>query len=344
MLHPDLLRHLAGIGAAAAGAALFHLIGFPAAPLTGSAVAVSMAALAGAKIPLPRWLLGLFFMALGINIGTAVTPEVLQTALNWPQSIAILYMALTVSLFAALAGLIRVFGHDRLTALLASAPGHLSFVLGLAAEGGAGVTQVALIQSIRVLFLTLCVPALVTLLYGGLGQALPDPGLMQPPHMAVILALTWALALLFLRYRVPVAWLLAGMLVSAAGHVTGLTPGRLPDQVVTLALIAMGALIGSRFSGVSLRDLRAAIGGGLWVTLVNVSVTLLAVVLAAQLFDLPIPMLIVAFAPGGVEAMAAIALVLSLDPAFVAAHHVSRLVLLSFLVPALVAWITRRAR
>jgi uncharacterized membrane protein AbrB (regulator of aidB expression) len=52
--------------------------------------------------------------------------------------------------------------------------------------------------------------------------------------------------------------------------------------------------------------------------------------------------LIVAFAPGGVEAMAAIALSLGYEPTFVAAHHVFRLFLLSFLMPYIFVKLRRR--
>jgi uncharacterized membrane protein AbrB (regulator of aidB expression) len=43
-----------------------------------------------------------------------------------------------------------------------------------------------------------------------------------------------------------------------------------------------------------------------------------------------------AFVPGGVEAMAAMAVLLGADPAFVAAHHVMRLFMLTALVPLLI--------
>jgi uncharacterized membrane protein AbrB (regulator of aidB expression) len=41
----------------------------------------------------------------------------------------------------------------------------------------------------------------------------------------------------------------------------------------------------------------------------------------------------VAFAPGGVEAMAAMALALNYDPAFVAVHHIYRIILLILSLP-----------
>ena len=53
----------------------------------------------------------------------------------------------------------------------------------------------------------------------------------------------------------------------------------------------------------------------------------------AALTGLPLGQLWVAFAPGGVEAMAAMGLALGYDPAFVAVHHLVRLAVLFVIVP-----------
>ena len=50
--------------------------------------------------------------------------------------------------------------------------------------------------------------------------------------------------------------------------------------------------------------------------------------------ELPLGQILIAYAPGGVEAMAAIGLALGYDPAFVAAHHFARILILLVLVPA----------
>ena len=51
------------------------------------------------------------------------------------------------------------------------------------------------------------------------------------------------------------------------------------------------------------------------------------------MFPLPFGQLWLAYAPGGVEAMAAMALALHLDPAFVGAHHVLRILGLNLISP-----------
>ncbi len=323
----------AALGVALLGSLIFDAIGFPSAPLTGSAAAVSVAALLGLPAFMPNWLRTAAFVLLGINIGSSVTQEMLRTALAWPATIAVLVLSLFVSLQICRMGLSRWMRFSPRDAILAAAPGHLSYVLALSLEGRGQTTRIAVVQSIRVLFLTLCVPVLVATVFGATGAHLMPVEALPPLSLAALVAVTLAVGALFQRLHVPAAYLLAGILCSAAGHVMTLTPGQPPQSAIYLAFLIMGTLIGSRFAGQRLRDMRLDLLAGLWVTGVNVSVTLCAIAVSMALMGLPPALLIVAFAPGGVEAMAAIAVTLGLDPAFVAAHHVMRLLILTVMVP-----------
>lgn len=329
---------LVGWCAALAGAYLFYLIGFPTAALTGSAAAVSVVGLAGVKTDLPIWLRNTAFVFLGVNIGSAVTPEMLAASVQWPLSIAILAISLTLGLALGSWGLVRLLGYTPGAAVLAAAPGHLSFVMGLASDGRYPVAAIAVIQSIRVLFLTLCVPVLVTSIFGATGAVLLPGDTLDWVPLIGLLVISGAAGWCFQRIRVPAGFLIGGMVMSALGHAIGLTPGKLHPVLLTASLLCMGVLIGSRFSGVSLRDFRKALSAGVMITLLNVAMALGAVVATLLLMEIPASQLIVAFAPGGVEAMSAIGLTLGMDPAFVAAHHLSRLVILSLLIPFAMHW------
>ncbi len=319
--------------AAAFGAAVFVVIGFPAAALTGSALGVTLAGLAGLRFDLPVWLRNGAFVLLGINIGSGVTPETLQAAARWPLSIAILGLSLPLGIAIAQAGMVRWMGFARRDAVLASAPGHLSYVLSLSLEEGGETARIAVIQSIRVLFLTLCVPLLVTLMFGAGEASLTPAQAMSAASLAALAAGALVLGYVFQRIKVPAAFLMAGMTVSALGHAMDLTPGGLSSKIGFAAFMVMGTLIGSRFAGQSGAVLRGSVLAGAWLTAVNVAVTLLAVAVGMLMLGQPPAVLIVAYAPGGVEAMAAIAVTLGLGPAFVAAHHVARLLILTVLLP-----------
>ena len=217
-MREQLTETASALAVGGAGAALFAGLGFPAPFLTGPAVAVTLAILSGARLSIPVPLRNGCFLTLGIGIGTAVTPEVLQMVVTWPLSFVALALTLAARLVACKALLVNLSGFDRLTALLASTPGHLSYVLGLSTELRADVSRISVIQSMRVLFLTILVPALLTL-WGVEGDAaLPPSGPMAVPSMAALTALSIVAAVVLSRIGVPAAWMLGGMFVSSVGH------------------------------------------------------------------------------------------------------------------------------
>ncbi|TNJ47470.1 AbrB family transcriptional regulator [Phaeobacter sp. B1627] len=340
MTATDGFRLIVTICVALLGTVIFELIGFPAAPLTGAAAAISVAAIAGLPALVPAWLRTTAFVLLGINIGSSVTSEMLQTALRWPITIAILSLSLFVSLQISRFGLRRWMGFNSQDSVLAAAPGHLSYVLALSISDNGQTSRIAVVQSVRVLFLTLCVPVLVATVFGASGEIIVAQHPLMPWALLLLVAVTVLVGAVFVRLNVPAAYLLAGILCSALGHVFSITPGRPPEAATYLAFLVMGTLIGSRFVGQSLAGLRLDFVAGLWVTAANVVITLLTIALCMQFLGLSPALLIVAFAPGGVEAMAAIAVTLGLDPAFVAAHHVMRLLILTGLIP----WMLHAAR
>ena len=333
----DLLREvLPTLLIGAAGAALFWLIGFPAAVLTGPAAAVSIATLLGLRTAIPVRLRDAVYLVLGAQIGSTVTPEVISTALTLPLSLAVLTVTLIASLLIVRAVLQRGFGYDRMTALLAATPGHLSFVLGLSAEQGADVSRVALVQSVRVLMLTLVVPVIIAV-WGVEGTAIQTAyGPISPVSLALILVLALGLGLVFKRLGIPAPLLLGAIAVSAVGHGTGLTPGTIPPWLTVAAFVLMGSLIGTRFSGLDRRGLAGAVLAGGAATLIACVMAVAGAWLVSGLIGLRPASLLLAFAPGGVEVMAALAVETGLDPAIVAAHHVFRLLILSILVPVFV--------
>lgn len=318
------------------GAVLFWAIGFPAYVLTGPAAAVSVATLLGMPTLVPGLLRDGVFILIGLSIGSTVTPEVVATALAWPVSLAMLVVTLVAIVLAARKVLVAGFGYARTTATLAAMPGHLSFVLALATDRNADVARVALVQTVRVLLLTLLVPVLI-LLWGVEGTSkLAQLGVMNSSALLVLFPAAVVVGLALGRAGVPAPLLIGAMAVSALGHGTDLTPGVMPPMLTTLAFVCMGSLIGTRFRGFDRKALPGALLAGAVTTLVACTVAALGALVAARLVDLPAPALLLAFAPGGVEIMAAIAIETGLEPALVAAHHVFRLFALGLIIPYLV--------
>ncbi|MBC7283324.1 AbrB family transcriptional regulator [Hoeflea sp.] len=316
------------------GAGVTYALGFPAPFLTGPAIVVTLAGLAGLRTAaLPQRARNAVFVILGLTIGQGVTPEVFGAMRTWPVTLAALAASLFAIIFVTRAALVRFWSMDRTTAFLSSSPGHLSYVLGLTEGVKADLKTVSIVQSIRVLALTLIVPVALTLT----GQ-IPEKAAAGPPETAPVALIAMILVAgisgyLLQRLKLPAAYLIGGMLVSVVAHVTGLVAGVMSFWLAAAAFVALGGLIGSRFSGVTWPELRRAFSAGIMVTVLGVILAGVFALIAHWITGMDLMVILIAFAPGGLETMAAMAVILGIDPTFVATHHVARLLMLTAIVP-----------
>lgn len=331
-----LFTTMATLAIGAAGAATAWLLALPAPFLTGPALFVTACGLAGVRTAIPTVLRNAVFIVIGLSMGQTVTPEVIEAVRRWPVTLVTLAALLFAIIALTQAMLARWWSMDRTTGLLCSSPGHLSYVLGLTEGVKADLRTVSIVQSIRVLCLTLIVPVVVA--FAGPLPALSgaEPRVVGAPMLLVLLGGAAAAGLGLQRLRLPAAYLMGGMLIAALLHATRVVSGVVPPALVVVAFIAMGCLIGTRFSGVTLAELKRTAGAGLAVTALAVALAAAFAAVAARLTGFDPVAVLIAFAPGGVETMAAMSVLLGVDPTFVAAHHVARLLMLTFIVPVFV--------
>ncbi|MDF1726642.1 MAG: AbrB family transcriptional regulator [Sulfitobacter sp.] len=318
------------------GALIAWALQAPVYMLIGPAVAVTLAGLCGVPSQVDGTLRDTCFVILGVAVGGGFDEDALGAMLRWPLAFIFMALVLWLILVICRTALMRLFEFDRRSALLAAAPGHLSFVIAMAGEGGMDVTRISMTQSVRLLSLTLVVPFLAIAM--GIevqGNIAPQGEVLTPVQMGGTFVCAIALGLLFQRLAVPAPLLLGAMVVSALGHLTGLTPGVLPGWLVLPAYLALGALIGTRFSGVSLGQVRSGLLAGVVCTLLAVILAALGALPVAWALGMPAAHVLVAFAPGGLETMIAMGVVLGVIPGFVAACHVARLLVLTLLLPAM---------
>lgn len=324
---------LIGLG----GAGLATLASLPAAALIGAAVAVSLVTWGGLETRMTESLRNGAFAVIGVSLGAGFTPDVLHQMAAWPVSLGLLMASVAVTMWAATLLLVRGFGMSRDTGVLASSPGALSYAIAISASGRGDPVAVLVVQGLRLLLIATSLPLLLTALGGPPDSALRPAlsvttGPLVTAALLVVAAVTgWAGA----RRGWPAAYLLAGMAASGVLHATGLVVGRPPGWLTWLGFTVTGAAIGARFSGVDTALLRRHAGAALAVALLASAIAAVFAVLAALLLDLPFTQVWIAFAPGGIEAMAVMALSLGFDPAFVATHHIARLLILFTLLPAL---------
>ena len=313
---------------AAAGGWLSVRLGLPAAWLMGAMMVTAAAAMAGVPVGLSPALREVAFVLLGISIGSSVTPRIIQEIMAWPLSIALLLGSIAATMAVSSLYLERVHGWDRTTARFASMPGAFSTVAVIASNSRADLPRVILAQSLRVFTLVALMPPILSLLNRPLASAHAEAAAQatnSAPETAVVFLLSAAAAVLLNRLRVPAGALLGAMIVSAVLHGGGLIEGRFPQPLIVLGFVATGSVIGARFRGTTMAQVVRTLPGAAVSILLALVVSALFAAGGAWLLGLPFGQLWLAYAPGGVEAMAAMALVLNLEPAFVGAHHIIRI-------------------
>jgi len=320
-----------------AGGLLFLWANLPGGLISGAMIAVAVAALAGRPLSLPPHITQTLLVLLGISLGSVVSRQLIQHVGAYPVTIALLALATFCSTFGSSYYLQRIHGWDRTSAFLAGSPGALSQITILAVERGADLPAIAVVQTMRVIILTAALPMLLALT--GTAPAASLGLLTAPASPLGLLALgasSLALALIFRLLKFPASWMFGAMIASGVLHGTDLVQGGLPASVRGIALVGIGAVIGSRFARMRIKTLlghiNAALGSfGIAILISGVFVGLIVLTTHVRPGDL-----IVAFAPGAMDAMLALALTLHIDPIFVGAHHLARFVFVTIATPGIV--------
>ena len=330
----DLMHVVETLLVAAAGAALLEVVGFPGGLVAGSMLAVTVAALAGRPMQVPLPLARVCFVLVGMLLGAVVTPQTLAGIATWPLSVALLVVAVMVMLAGTACYLHRVHGWDALSALLGASPGSMAQVLALAAELGADIRGIAIVQVMRVLLIVLGVPAGLALFGSTVAPvaAARAAGTGSLLELAVLVGASTASALAMLRMRFPGGLMFGAMFGSAVLHGAGLVHASLPWWLGGAAVVVLGALAGARFARTGPRLLLSYLGAALGSFAVAGFVAASFAVTVSALVPLRIADVIVAFAPGAQDTMMVLALTLALDPIYVGAHHLVRFLVVSLAI------------
>jgi len=323
---------------AATGGVTLGLIGVPAGWLSGSILAVAGASLAGRPMLIPTLLMRTIFVLIGISLGAVVTPETLHGMATYPLSIAVLLVAMACVSFVGASYLRLVHGWNKAAAYLAAAPGGLSQVMALAAEIDADLRAIAIVQTMRVVIVAVGLPAGLSL-FGLVGHATGSVGGPFNPalldELAILVTASTAVAIIANRVQFPGGLLFGAMLTSAVLHGSGLIHAVMPWWVANTAMIALGAVTGSRFANTPLRLLLHYIAAAFGSFAVAVAITAVFAAGLISVLSLRIAEVMIAFAPGSVDAMMLLALALHLDPVYVGAHHLTRIFFVSLTLPFL---------
>jgi membrane AbrB-like protein len=317
-----------------AGGVFFHLIGMPAPWLAGAMVAVLIACLCGVKVETPKAVTPAVMVLLGLSIGSSVDWETLELMRAWPASLAILAVTMLLVTVALQIFYRRAYGWDSRTSFFSSVPGALSNVIAFTIEYRADVLRVTIVQTVRLVMLVVLLPLVITVA----GVHGPEPtGIPAPTHslpeLALVIAAGAAGGWLFQLIRVPAGSLLGAAVANIALHLSGYVSGSMPDWLLVPTFLIFGVVIGCRFSGMTVSTVLQSAGAGMKGFLLASVIAVTGALLTSYVVGIPYAETLLAFAPGGLDAMTILAFALNVDPAYVGAHQVFRFLLMTIAMP-----------
>lgn len=327
------LRFLMTLAIAFAGGWLFNIWNMPLPWMLGALCAVTLATLLRVPVyglPQARPPMA---AVIGVMLGAGFHPGLWEHLVGWlPSFLGLVLLTATAGLACA-AYLHWVARLDRATAYFAGMPGGLIEMVEVGRERGGDEMTIALMHSARIFLIVMTVPFLVQALEGTtIASASPMGETLRQAHwssFALLVSCAGVGIVVGGWLRLPAHTLVGPMLVSAALHLAGLTTFEPPTEIVQAAQLVLGALIGSRFRQatprVILRTLLTACG----LTVVLVTVVAVFAGLMSILTSQTMSTLILAYSPGGLNEMGLIALAVQADIAFVAAHHLVRILLVN---------------
>lgn len=334
------------LGLGAVGGFVFNFVRLPLPWMLGSMSFVTVGALLGLRVRMLPIVRGVMITVLGVMLGSAFTPEVIARMGQWIVTLSALAAWMSVSGLVALAYFRRVAGYDPVTAYFSATPGGLNEMVLIGGAMGGDDRTISLTHAARIMFVVFTISFWFRYHYG-LPSVSPATrvGLFDVSLFDVAILTLCAIvgALGAQRLRIPAAYMVGPMLLSALAHLSGVTASKPPFAVVAVAQVVVGAAIGVRFVDVPWARVGRTVGHSLAAAILMVSLTVATALALERATGIPLPALILAFSPGGLAEMSLVALALGVDAAFVSTHHIARIIMVVTLAP-LIFRSTRRNR
>jgi membrane AbrB-like protein len=341
----DLMRHLGMSGSEVWRSALGYLIGG-----LGALIFVTL------KLPLPWFLGALTFCliaavcrvpverpkalsipvraVLGVAVGTAFTPALFAKMGGMIGSLIFLVPFMFFIIYMGRIYFERYAGFDKATAFFCAVPGGLTDMVSMAADAGANMRAVTLVQATRIVLIVFLLPFWLQFFNSqSIGGALP-PGVHLTEFLlidaVVMVALGWVGWKLAVKLGLAGAPLVGPMILSGAAHALGLTSAKVPIEVMILAQVTLGIGLGGQFRGVTLKEFYTTMKWGVGFALLLVLLAAVAAIVVSRLTGFDSTTVLLAYAPGGQTELNLLAFILGLDVAFTALHHLVRLAVVIF--------------
>ena len=316
----------------------------PLAWFLGPMIATSLASLKGVKIKMPKLVLSVILIFLGLYIGNYIDKSLFSQMHQWAWTSLIMLFYIIVSVLVV-SKYLQVFSkYDKKTSIFSAAPGALGPLMILAEDKKSDLSQVATSHLIRLIIIITVFPFVVNSYYD-VGQAEIVKDIVQSQTLVdlfILVVLSIIMILVFEKLKVPAALLSGTLFASGFLQIMDVATFKLPSNIIDYCLLILGSSVGCRFADKSFSDIARNAIHSFVATFLLVLLGLLAAFAASFIIDKNFFTLILSYCPGGIYEVAVIAIFFNLDPEFVSFHHIIRLLMILFIVPLMLRIIDKK--
>jgi len=316
----------------------------PLAWMLGPMLAVSIAALTGIKVKMPKLALSAILIILGLHIGNYIDQNLINQMKDWIWTSAIMFIYILLSIFIVSKYLQRFSGYKSKTSIFSAAPGALGPLLILAEYEKSDLSQVATSHLIRLIIIITVFPFFVVNFSPIEAMEIEKFNYMDQNHLNLLILLIASiiLILIFDKIGVPAALLSGTLVASGILQISQIASYKLPEQSIDFCLLILGASVGCRFADKSLNEVARNTFHSFIATTLLIILGIIAAIFSSYFVDTNFLTLVLSFCPGGIYEVAVIAIAFNLDPNFVAFHHIIRLLMILFTVPIILKLIDKK--
>ncbi len=315
----------------------------PLAWMLGPMLAISIAALSGIKVKMPKLALSTILIILGLHIGNYIDQNLLSQMRDWIWTSMVMFFYILVSIFIVSKYLQKFSGYKEKTSIFSAAPGALGPLLILAEYEKSDLSQVATAHLIRLIIIITLFPFFVVNFSQTEAMTIEKFNYMDQNHLDLIVLLIVSVVLIYIfdKIKVPASLLAGPLVASGILQITEIASYKLPDQSINFCLLILGASVGCRFADKSLNEVIRNTTHSFVATVFLISLGVVAAIVAGYFVENNFLTLLLSYCPGGIYEVAVIAIAFNLDPNFVAFHHIIRLLIILFIIPVILRIINK---
>ena len=315
----------------------------PLAWFLGPMLATSLAALLGLKVKIPRLILSLILILLGLYIGNYIDANLFSQIHEWALTSTIMFFYILISIFVVSKYLQKYSNYEKKTSIFSAAPGALGPLMILAENQKTDLSHVATSHLIRLIIIVTVFPFFVNSYYDAeLGEFVQETLKDQNiSNLMILIIFSIFFILIFDRIKVPAALLSGTLVASGLLQITEIASYQISPIIVDYCLLILGASVGCRFADKTFNEVAKNAFHSFIATFLLVFLGLVAAFAASLIIDKNFFTLLLSYCPGGIYEVAVIAIFFNLDPEFVSFHHIIRLLMILFVVPIILRFLKK---